>query len=270
MSGEIVCSFAALDVLGEALRINLRRFPFAIPHHGTTREDRVRLIEAVHRDLIDRGLVRDGEFAPESVQALHVFARGHLAVALVGTADETQPVALAVTDDRTGVIAEQQDNAIAFRLCQPDAVRIAATVERQARSEHRAEPEPVSFQSWSGMPDLETWLTQVKVEQAAIGRQLREARENADKVSLQVTTLRSPYGLVTLQIRNRALVGLTADAAAVSRANVGQLQQDLWEVFSDAGLTSDRGITPASPSKRRLRAEEADPEEDVWKGLGAQ
>lgn len=151
-----------------------------------------------------------------------------------------------------------------------DAVRIAATVERQARREHnRAEPEPVNFQSWSGMPDLETWLAQVKVEQAAIGQQLREARENADKVSLQVTTLRSPYGLVTLQIRNGALVGLTANAAAISQANVGQLQQDLWDVFSDAGLTSDRGMTPASPSKRRPRAEETDPEEDLWKGLGA-
>jgi hypothetical protein len=121
VSGEIICSFAALDVLGEALRINLRRFPFVIPHHGTTREERIRLVEAVHRDLIDRGLVRDGEFAPELVEALHVFARGHLVTALVGTAGDTQPVALAVTDDRTGVVAEQRDNAIIFRLCQPDA-----------------------------------------------------------------------------------------------------------------------------------------------------
>lgn len=149
-----------------------------------------------------------------------------------------------------------------------DAVRIAATVERQARREHRDEPQPVSFRSWSGIPDLETWLAQVKAEQAAIGRQLREARENADKVSLEVTTLRSPHGLVTLQIRNRALVGLTANAAAISQSNVGQLQQDLWAVFGDAGLTSDRGMTPASPSRRRPRAEEADPEEDLWKGLG--
>lgn len=121
MSGEIVCSFAALDVLGEALRINLRRFPFAIPHHGTTREDRVRLIEAVHRDLIERGLVRDGEFAQELVEALHVFARGHLVTALVGTSGDTQPIGLAVTDDRTGVIAEQRDNTIVFQLCQPDS-----------------------------------------------------------------------------------------------------------------------------------------------------
>ncbi|WP_346135065.1 hypothetical protein [Lentzea roselyniae] len=150
-----------------------------------------------------------------------------------------------------------------------DAVRIAATVERQARREHRDEPQPVSFQSWSGMPDLETWLAQVKAEQADIGRQLREAREHADKVSLEVTTLRSPYGLVTLQIRNRALVGLTANAAAISQSNVGQLQQDLWAVFGDGGLTSDRGGTAASPSRRRPRAEEVDPEEDLWKGLGS-
>jgi hypothetical protein len=122
VSGEIVCSFAALDVLGEALRVNLRRFPFAIPHHGTTREDRIRLVEAVHRDLVGRGLVRDGEFTPELVETLHVFARGHLVIALVGAAGDAQPAALAVTDDRAGVVAEQQDNAIVFRRCQPDAI----------------------------------------------------------------------------------------------------------------------------------------------------
>lgn len=124
VSGEIVCSFAALDVLGEALRINLRRFPFAIPHHGATREDRIRLVEAVHHDIVARGLVRDGEFVPELVEALHVFARGHLMIALIGTAGEAQPtaVAVAVADDRTGVVAEQQGETVVFRLCQPDAI----------------------------------------------------------------------------------------------------------------------------------------------------
>jgi hypothetical protein len=34
VSGEIVCSFAALDVIGEALRIDARRFPFAIQHYS--------------------------------------------------------------------------------------------------------------------------------------------------------------------------------------------------------------------------------------------
>ncbi|GGM93342.1 hypothetical protein GCM10011609_33520 [Lentzea pudingi] len=150
-----------------------------------------------------------------------------------------------------------------------DAVRIAATVERQARRDRREDPEPVSFQSWSSMPDMDTWLAQIREEQSTIGRQLREACENADRVSHEVTALRSPYGLVTLQIRNGALVGLTANTAAISQAGVGQLQQDLWEVFGDAGLTSDRGTAPVSPPRRRSRAQE-DPEEDLWKGLGAQ
>jgi hypothetical protein len=122
VSGELVCSFAALDVIGEALRLNVRRFPFAIQHYSATREDRIRLAGAVHRDLVVRGLVQGDEFAPELVAALHVFARGPLVIVLVGSAGDTQPVALAAADDRTGVVAVQHGESIEFRLCQPDAV----------------------------------------------------------------------------------------------------------------------------------------------------
>ncbi|MFI9818654.1 ESX secretion-associated protein EspG [Saccharothrix variisporea] len=122
MQGEIVCSFAALDVLGEALGTDVRRFPFSIPHLGATREDRLRLVEAVHQDLVARTLVRNGRFVPELVEALHVFTRGHLTIALVGTAGESQPTALAVTDGRTGVVAEQQVETVVFRPCGPDAI----------------------------------------------------------------------------------------------------------------------------------------------------
>jgi hypothetical protein len=76
VSREIVCSFAALDVIGEALRVDVRRFPFAIQHYSATREDRVRLAETVHRDLGNRGLAHGEEFAPDLVAALHLFARG--------------------------------------------------------------------------------------------------------------------------------------------------------------------------------------------------
>src|SRR4051812_13848281 len=100
VSREIVCSFAALDVIGEALRIDVRRFPFAIQHYSATHEDRVRLAETVHRALSNRGLAHGEEFAPELVAALPLFARGSLAIALVGTAGDTQPVALAAADDR--------------------------------------------------------------------------------------------------------------------------------------------------------------------------
>ncbi|MEO6090079.1 MAG: ESX secretion-associated protein EspG [Umezawaea sp.] len=120
--GEMLCSFAELDVIGEALRVDVRRFPFTIGHHGATREERIGLVEAVHRDLLGRGLISGTEFAPELVTALHVFALGHLTIALVGTAGHTRPVALAAADGRTGVVAVQHGESIGFRLIAPDAV----------------------------------------------------------------------------------------------------------------------------------------------------
>ncbi len=149
-----------------------------------------------------------------------------------------------------------------------DALGIAAAVEREARRDQPKQEVPVSFESWSGAEDLETFLAKTRTEQAAIGQKLREARENADRVSHDVTELRSPYGFVTLRVRTGALVGLTANADAISRANPGQVQQDLWEVFGDAGLNSGRASAPVSTPQRRRPQVEEDSEEDLWKGLG--
>ncbi|MGW4214659.1 hypothetical protein ACWEIJ_42210 [Lentzea sp. NPDC004789] len=144
------------------------------------------------------------------------------------------------------------------------ALGIAAAVERQARRNRPVQEVPVSFKSWSGAEDLETFLAKTRAEQVAIGQKLSEARESAARVSYDVTELRSPYGFVTLQLRTGALVGLTANTDAISQANPGQVQQDLWEVFGDAGLRSNRASVP---TRRRPHVEE-DPEEDLWKGLG--
>jgi len=150
-----------------------------------------------------------------------------------------------------------------------DALGIDAAVERQARRNHPEPEAPVSFESWSGAEDLETFLAKARAEQAAIGQKLSEARESAARVSYDVTELRSPYGFVTLQLRTGALVGLTANADAISRANPGQVQRDLWEVFGAAGLRSNRASAPVSkPSRRRPQVGEG-PEEDLWKGLGS-
>jgi len=149
-----------------------------------------------------------------------------------------------------------------------DALGIAAAVERQARRNQPEQEAPVSFESWSGGEDLETFLAKTRAEQSVIGQKLREARENADRVSYDVTELRSPYGFVTLQVRTGALAGLTANTNAISRANPGQVQQDLWEVFGDAGLNSSRASAPVSAPPRRRPQVEEDSEEDLWKGLG--
>ncbi|RKT57335.1 ESX secretion-associated protein EspG [Saccharothrix australiensis] len=122
MATEIVCSFAELDVLGEALRVDVRRFPFRIDHHGTTRDERAGAMAAAHRDLRARGLVRDGRFAPELVEALRLFGTGRTAVALVGTAGDDRAVALAVADERGAVLAVQRGEAVEFRPCHPSTV----------------------------------------------------------------------------------------------------------------------------------------------------
>ncbi|WP_433264981.1 ESX secretion-associated protein EspG [Actinosynnema sp. CS-041913] len=122
MAREIVCSFAELDAIGEALRIDVRRFPFTIGHHGSTRDERLAVVAAVHRDLVARDLVRGDEFAPELVESLRLFAGGRVAVALVGTSGGSAPVALAVADDRNGVLAVRRGESIAFQQRHPDTV----------------------------------------------------------------------------------------------------------------------------------------------------
>ncbi|WP_367135651.1 ESX secretion-associated protein EspG [Saccharothrix sp. HUAS TT1] len=122
MTREIVCSFAELDAVGDALRLDVRRFPFTIGHHGVTVEERISLITAVHRDLVARDLVRGNDFAPELVEQLHLFAQAPLTIAVVGAIRDAPLVALAATDGRSGVLAVQRDEAVAFHRHSPDTV----------------------------------------------------------------------------------------------------------------------------------------------------
>ncbi|CCH34646.1 hypothetical protein BN6_74170 [Saccharothrix espanaensis DSM 44229] len=116
----MVCSFAELDALGEALGLDVRRFPFAIGHHGSTREERLAVVARAHRDLADRGLVRGAEFAPELVATLRLFATGPVTAALVGTVGEQRPLALAVLDDRAALLAVGGDASVTFHRRHPD------------------------------------------------------------------------------------------------------------------------------------------------------
>jgi hypothetical protein len=117
-----------LDAVGDALRLDVRRFPFTIGHRGTTLEERVALVEAVHRDLLARDLVRDAEFAPDLVELLRLFAHAPLGISLVGTDRDTSLLALAVSDRRDGVLAVQQGEVVEFQRHSSDTV-VPALVE---------------------------------------------------------------------------------------------------------------------------------------------
>lgn len=122
VSGHIVCSIAELDAVGDALELDLRRFPFAIGHGGATVEERIALVEAVHRDLSARDLVRGADFAPDLVEPLRLFAEAPLAIALVGTVRDAPLVARAASDGRDGVLAVQQGDVVAFHRLSSDTV----------------------------------------------------------------------------------------------------------------------------------------------------
>jgi len=122
VSVEMVCSFAELDVLGVALRLDVRQFPFSIPHFAADAEARLRLGRTAQDDLTARGLIRDNSIVPELVQALTVYARGRVVIALRGVAAHDQHLALGVIGDGVGVLAVQQGKALRFSFAQPESV----------------------------------------------------------------------------------------------------------------------------------------------------
>lgn len=115
------CSFAELDAVGEALQLDLRRFPFAFPYFGGG-VDRAGVFASVNASLSARGLVRGDRFAPELEDTLRLFGTGHLSIGMLGMAGDRQLTALAVLGDRRGVVAVQNGGGVSFDVFGEDAV----------------------------------------------------------------------------------------------------------------------------------------------------
>ncbi|ANZ41814.1 hypothetical protein BBK82_43640 [Lentzea guizhouensis] len=122
MSGEIVCSFEELDVLGEALRLDVRQFPFSIPHFAVEAEERLRLGRRTQDDFVARGLIRDGHLHADFVNVLKVYTRGRISIAMRGELEKEQHLALAVIGDRACVLAVQQGETLRFAFARPESV----------------------------------------------------------------------------------------------------------------------------------------------------
>ncbi|WP_229686127.1 ESX secretion-associated protein EspG [Longimycelium tulufanense] len=80
-------SRAAIDMLWERIGLGTRPYPFEIPHHGETMDDRERIRNAVFSDLEGRGLVHRGRPEPELVDALTTLVRSDVAIAVIGLLD---------------------------------------------------------------------------------------------------------------------------------------------------------------------------------------
>ncbi|GAA3459484.1 ESX secretion-associated protein EspG [Saccharothrix longispora] len=237
---EVVCSHVELDVLGEALRLDVRRFPLTIGYHGSSRAERVRLVERVRHDLTDRGLVRGDDLVPGFAEALRVFARGTVSIALVGTAGHVRSVGLAVVDDRAGVVVvQQQEEAVTFRSDRPEAVVRALVGLLPAMR-----PGPGTSVSVTGTP-------------AATGR--RRAEEDfseftfTDRVRAAAVRSSAAQRAVAEEVVRRprlgagyfAVAGRGRDGREVELGTVGYLDTDAgrYAVLSETGVDGSPTVT---------------------------
>ncbi|WP_190822137.1 ESX secretion-associated protein EspG [Saccharopolyspora pogona] len=114
MIESFTLSAEAADILGEDLRINLRQFPFEIPHFAATVDERARLRKDVWGRLEQRRLADRGRVEPELEQALNLLNRPAVAVAVTsydGQSDNVYRARVAVAG-RAGVVTVQDEQGL--------------------------------------------------------------------------------------------------------------------------------------------------------------
>lgn len=113
-------SLPAFEVLWEDLRAGAAiPFPFDIPHHGTTLDERSRVRDDVHADLERRGLARRGRPEPELEDALRLLATPDTSITVVGMPDvakEDLVRALIAARGRYAVLAVQGTDGVQLDL----------------------------------------------------------------------------------------------------------------------------------------------------------
>jgi len=109
-------SFAALDVLGQTLGLNLRHFPLEIPSFGQFEEDRLRIAKAVFTDLGRRGLIRSGRVDRDVDIALRLFDNAGITIAVLGTVADQQITARLAAVGEHAVVAVERGQTVHFEL----------------------------------------------------------------------------------------------------------------------------------------------------------
>lgn len=114
------CTLLELDLVGAALGVDVRQFPLRIPIPA----DRRSLLPAAQQSLAARGLTDGSAFAPELRALVERFARGRIAVAVLGTSRDRSHRARAVLGGRVAVVARQRGDVVRFTPVRPgSAVR---------------------------------------------------------------------------------------------------------------------------------------------------
>lgn len=128
MTERFALPVTVVDVIGDWLGVPVRMFPFDIPHHGHTWDERERLAAAVWRDLSVSGLASGGQLLPELEEAVRSIGRAHVSAAMVLTAGrEGHQAVRAASDGRRAAIAVQERETVSYEPLHPAEVISALT-----------------------------------------------------------------------------------------------------------------------------------------------
>jgi ESX secretion-associated protein EspG len=122
VAGGFECSLLELDIVGDAFGWNVRQFPFNVPVHGETIEERGRFIEAVHRSLTAKGLVGESSYDPALERLVDLFCRGRTSIAALGTARSRSICVRASTDGRHAVLVRRRNRTMRFEPITPESL----------------------------------------------------------------------------------------------------------------------------------------------------
>lgn len=103
------------EVLWEGLRTGAVPYPFTIPQHGATLDERARIRADVHAGLERRGLAARGRPEPELEDALRLLAHPETRITVMGMPDaatEELLRALVAVRGRRAVLAVQRDDGV--------------------------------------------------------------------------------------------------------------------------------------------------------------
>src|SRR5438034_2698199 len=126
MVNSFSLSFAAADMAGELLDVNLRRYPLQFPYFGELIEDRQRIAQACMADLHQRGLARNGRLNPEVEETLQLVDRFELAIVVLGSAGERNIFARLSAAGRQAVLVTRQDQHLRFTEIRPESLAYTA------------------------------------------------------------------------------------------------------------------------------------------------
>lgn len=116
-------SFLELDLVGEALDVDVHLAPFSVPHHGRYEEERDELREQAEAAMAARGLLVDDRLAPYVERAVTLLAVGEPSISVDGTGPRGPLRARAVLDAREAVfVLDSLDGGVHVTLSGVDDV----------------------------------------------------------------------------------------------------------------------------------------------------